>query len=75
MSKIPGKVIPTKDHSFRVEITDDELANRSVPQKDFWSDWMNINRDQEQWWTSLTKEQKIAYQKAWTWKGRRHDLV
>ena len=63
MNKFPGKVIPTKDHSFRVEVTDDELSNRSVTQKDFWGRWLDTTKEANEDWNSLTEEQKTAYQK------------
>jgi hypothetical protein len=62
-----GKKVPTKDNTFRLEISRAEIEeqqSKSSPGTNFWADWVNSagsNTDKE--WEALSEEEKADYQK------------
>jgi len=43
-----GKKVPTKDNSFKIEVSDKELEELSAPQNTFCGDWLKLKSKAEE---------------------------
>ena len=61
-----GKKVPTKDGTFRIEVSKKEIEeqqSKSSPELNFWTDWVKGTTKVDEEWEALSEEEKAEYQK------------